>query len=645
MHPSRRELLAAGAAVMTVHAFARSAAGQIIRAETPLPALTVLDTSQSLTIRLEAAAGEHEFVRGVVSTTLGFNQPYLGPVVRVRSGTTVQAEVLNGTERTISVHWHGLLIPGDVDGGPHQPIAPGGTWRPQLPIDQPRAFLWFHSHVHGETAETVYAGLAGVLLVDDGDDEAKGLPVNFGVDDLVLIVQDKRLDEAGRAVYEPTAGDKMHGFLGDTILVNGAIQPTATVPTGIVKLRLLNASNGRNFDFFLSDGRPLHIVAAEQSLLPTPLAVDRLRLSPGERAEVLVDFADGTGVSLMSHPHDEGSGAGGMGHDMAGMVPNEERFTAPFEVMIFQTSGDLPVAVRTLPRPLGIAEENALPEGASTREVTLNDMGDLVVTRPTNLLDALQNAPPVDHAAHGMPGMAMPMPGMAEAMPGMAMPATESDPVFGINGRPFDMARIDYEVSAGAVERWIVSAEMMGHPFHIHGVRFLVTRDKGGAPRPENRGWKDTVFVDGEVELLVQFRDAASSTAPFMFHCHILEHEDRGMMGQFTVGLVDAPDYAFEVVDAPTWEGGLVRFSVQIVDATTGRRVTDAVIRVLDFNMEPEGMAGGVGVDILPVVEPGVQPVAATPSMSGRWALVLEATLPRGVVERDTLIVRIPNRP
>lgn len=117
----------------------------------------------------------------------------------------------------------------------------------------------------------------------------------------------------------------------------------------------------------------------------------------------------------------------------------------------------------------------------------------------------------------------------------MAMPADGSDPVFGINGQPFDMDRIDYQVTAGTVERWIVGGEMMGHPFHIHGVRFQVVRDKGGDPRPENRGWKDTVFVDGELELLVHFRDPAPVTAPFMFHCHILEHEDRGMMGQLTV--------------------------------------------------------------------------------------------------------------
>jgi FtsP/CotA-like multicopper oxidase with cupredoxin domain len=248
---------------------------------------------------------------------------------------------------------------------------------------------------------------------------------------------------------------------------------------------------------------------------------------------VLVDLSDGAAVALISNPHDEGAGAGGMGHDMMGMIPNEERFTAPFEVMRFRTSAELPATVRAIPRSFATIEET-LPEPSVTRELTLNDMGNLVARTTDALGDALADPVPADHAGHGM--AAEPMPGMAMPMPGMEMADAGAEPVFGINGRPFDMARIDFEVPAGSTERWTVGGEMMGHPFHIHGVRFQVVRDKGGAPRPENRGWKDTVFVDGEVELLVQFSDPATAASPFMFHCHILEHEDRGMMGQFTVG-------------------------------------------------------------------------------------------------------------
>lgn len=106
---------------------------------------------------------------------------------------------------------------------------------------------------------------------------------------------------------------------------------------------------------------------------------------------------------------------------------------------------------------------------------------------------------------------------------------------FAINGRPFDMNRVDFEVALGSVERWHVRSTMVAHPFHVHGVRFRVVSEDGAPPRPENTGWKDTILVPGEAEILARFDQPASAETPLMFHCHILEHEDAGMMGQFTV--------------------------------------------------------------------------------------------------------------
>jgi FtsP/CotA-like multicopper oxidase with cupredoxin domain len=108
---------------------------------------------------------------------------------------------------------------------------------------------------------------------------------------------------------------------------------------------------------------------------------------------------------------------------------------------------------------------------------------------------------------------------------------------FGINGRPHDIARIDAEVELGSVERWFIGGGgVVEHPFHVHGVHFRIVSEGGGAPaRPENRGWKDTVVISGETEIIARFTHSAGREAPFMYHCHILEHEDAGMMGQFTV--------------------------------------------------------------------------------------------------------------
>jgi FtsP/CotA-like multicopper oxidase with cupredoxin domain len=458
-----------------------------------VPSLPGLDARTTNTFSLSAITGETEFISGVPSRTLGFNRPYLGPIVRVRSGTETAASVENKTDVPVSVHWHGLLVPGDVDGGPHQPIAPGETWRPKLAVDQPPATLWYHTHLHGQTGSRVYAGLAGVMIVDDGNDAERGLPVAADVDDLVLVLQDKRFNAAGQAVYEPGAADLMHGFLGDAILVNGQQASRANVPPGIVRLRLVNAANGRNFNVYFADGRPMALIATDQGFLPNPISIERLRLSPGERVELLVDFADGAATTLMSEPHAETMGMMPMGGMMHGDIPLHETFTAAFPLLDFAVDAALPAAVRSLPTNLdAAAEQIALP--STTRSFVLNDMGMMM--------------------GGGMMGGAA---------------------AFGINGRPFDMARLDLEANIGTTERWLVGGQMMGHPFHVHGVRFRVALENGRPPRPENSGWKDTVFVEGETELLVRFDHGATAAKPYMIHCHILEHEDAGMMAQFAV--------------------------------------------------------------------------------------------------------------
>jgi FtsP/CotA-like multicopper oxidase with cupredoxin domain len=411
---------------------------------------------------------------------------------------------MNTTDVPISVHWHGLLVPGDLDGGPHQIIAPGAAWQPRLPVDQPPATLWYHTHLHGETASRVYAGLAGVLIIDDGNDADRGLPSTFGVDDLVLVLQDKRFDPAGAAVYRPDDADRMHGFLGDAVLVNGQPGPRFAVPKGIARLRLVNGANARNFDLSFSDGRSFALIASDQGLLPKPIGLTRVRLTPGERVELLVDFASGGEAVLISAPHVETEGTMQMGGMMHDMFPLAETFTAPFPVAAFAVDPALPT-VRKMPASLDAADE-ALPAPTTTRRFVLNDMGAI------------------------MGGGGIEMGGMGHGEHGAASAMS-----FGINGQSFDMNRLDVQTSLGATEKWIVSGEMMGHPFHIHGVRFRVLSENGGAPRAENSGWKDTVFVEGEAELLVRFDQPASESSPLMLHCHILEHEDLGMMGQFTV--------------------------------------------------------------------------------------------------------------
>ncbi|KQI67675.1 biphenyl 2,3-dioxygenase [Loktanella sp. 3ANDIMAR09] len=443
----------------------------------------LLDATASRQFRLTAQAGTTRFDGGAATQTQGYNQSYLGPTVRVMADADTQARVNNQLRAPVSAHWHGLLVPGDVDGGPHQAIAPGQSWHPVLSLDQPPATAWYHSHVHGTTAEQVMFGLAGVLHVTDGSDDSRGLPSTYGVDDLTLVLQDRQFNWRGRMTYDSGMHEAMNGFVGDTMVVNGQIGATAAVPQGIVRCRLVNGSNARIYQLSLSDNRPMHLIATDGGYLDRPVALNAFFLAPGERAEVLVDFTSGTNCSLVS----ENIANSAMGGMMGG------RSGGQFVVLPFAIDTTLPTRIDGLPDSLDGALPNLDITGASVRGFSLD--------------------------------MSM----------GMGMMMTRSNEQFSINNAAFDESALNFAVAHNSLERWIVQGDLMMHPFHIHGVRFQVLSENGQRPRPENRGWKDTVLVNGQVELAVRFEKLASRSAPYMYHCHILEHEDGGMMGQFSV--------------------------------------------------------------------------------------------------------------
>lgn len=303
----------------------------------------LLDATGTGKFRLEAQSGQTNFLGQSASETWGFNQSYLGPTVRIGNKGAIQAEIENRLNEAISVHWHGMIIPGDVDGGPHQPITPGTTWTPELPVDQAAATIWYHTHVHGETARQVHKGLAGVLQLSDGLDDERGLPSIYGIDDLTLVLQDRRFDRRGRMDYSLSMPDQMMGFLGDTMVINGQVGATAMVPKGIVRLRLLNGSNARIYTLSMSDDRPLHLIATDNGLVDRPIELDGLSLSPGERYEVLVDFGDGNDVSLVSQ---QSTNMGMMG---GGMMGGRRTSGPPFEILPFKVDTAIGARIAAIP--------------------------------------------------------------------------------------------------------------------------------------------------------------------------------------------------------------------------------------------------------------------------------------------------------
>ena len=199
-----------------------------------LPIPPLIDAAkQGNAVKLKVASSRHAFVEGKPARCYGYSAPVLGPAIRLRRGDEVEMTVDNALRFDTTVHWHGLLVPGEVDGGPHQVIKPGGTWRPRLKIDQPASTLWFHPHPHHDTARQIYMGLAGLIMVDDGSDAKLGLPRTYGVDDLPIILQDRSFGDDGSLLYDLDPLTIQYGLRGNSIIANGVVGPVAKIPSGL----------------------------------------------------------------------------------------------------------------------------------------------------------------------------------------------------------------------------------------------------------------------------------------------------------------------------------------------------------------------------------------------------------------------------
>jgi len=176
----------------------RLAQSESIRFSRQLPIPPLIDAArQRGAVKLKVTSGRHAFVKGKPTRSYGYSGPVLGPAIRLRRGDEVEMAVENALDVDTTVHWHGLLVPGEADGGPHQVIKSGSKWRTRLEIEQPASTAWFHPHLHHDTARQVYMGLSGLIIVDDGSDAGLGRPTHICIDDLPLILQDRSFDSDG----------------------------------------------------------------------------------------------------------------------------------------------------------------------------------------------------------------------------------------------------------------------------------------------------------------------------------------------------------------------------------------------------------------------------------------------------------------
>lgn len=458
------------------------------------------------TFELTVQSGTRQFRPGTDTATLGFNGAYLGPTIRAAKGETVRFHIANTLAEPTTVHWHGMDLPPIMDGGPHQMIDAGGTWEPTWPVINAASTLWYHSHMMGKTGEQVYRGLAGFFLIDDPADAALGLPSTYGMDDIPLVVQDRLFDASGQFIYRADHSSFLSpGMLGDTILVNGTVGPYLDVPATLVRLRILNGSNARRYDFAFADGRTFQQVASDGGLLEAPVTLDHLLLAPAERAEIIVDMAAIAGPARLisrpiTDPMDPISNL-----VQAILVPGNDEHQG-FEILELRpTAGTHPSA--SVPERFSPITRMAEADATVTREFILDQDGRT------------------------------------------------------INGKAVDHARVDQVVRRGDTEIWVVrNFTSSYHPFHVHGVQFQILDRNGNPPAVNELGWKDTVNVPTteSVRLIVRFASYADPTRPYMFHCHILEHEDMGMMGQFVVveSLDEEVKLTGPVAEMPTVHSG-----------------------------------------------------------------------------------------
>jgi FtsP/CotA-like multicopper oxidase with cupredoxin domain len=432
---------------------------------------------------LSAENGETVFVEGKSTKTDGYDGTYLGPTLRAHKGDHVRIVLTNNLSQPITTHWHGMHLPAIMDGGPHQEIAPGAVWEPHWTIENEAAMLWYHPHLLGRTGEEVYSGLAGLFIIDDENSDSLSLPKEYGVDDLPLIVQDREFRQDGQFVYAPERKDELGhtGMLGDTILVDGTYAPFVDVPAKQIRLRILNASNARRYNFGFEDGRAFFQIATDGGLLASPVARPRMRLAPGERAEVIVDLTGETEpLTLISDAvHEENK----VLRFVRTMINAERDENQVFKI------------IELRPQPTAKVPE-ALPQLLNSIELIPSTSA--VRTRRF-ILD----------------------------------PRNRS-----INGKRMDHQYVNEVVHSGDVEIWeIINLSGTYHPFHVHGVQFQIL-DRGGKPPADYElGWKDTVLVSNAeiVHVIIRFPEFSDPHTPYMYHCHILEHEDMGMMGQFIV--------------------------------------------------------------------------------------------------------------
>jgi FtsP/CotA-like multicopper oxidase with cupredoxin domain len=465
-------------------------------------ALTFPEEIRATDFELAAETARRKLAGGVDSDVYTLNGSLPSPTIRVKRGETLAINYQNRIDQESIIHWHGLIVPPDMDGHPKDAVQPGKTYNYRFDVDQRAGTYWYHPHPDKLTGPQVYRGLGGLLLVEDEEEQALGLP--SGENELPLIVQEKRINDQGRMTYSLNMMARRMGFFGNTLFVNGVQSPYHEVAARFYRLRLLNGSNARILDFSFSDDHPFYVIGSDGGLLERPYQVSSVTLSPGERADLLVDFSPYEVGEKVRMTAETRNGMDGM---MDGMMNGDGRGMMDGGGMMNRDRGGM----------MGRNKNRSQNEGEGLIEFRITKEEQDPFRMPQALTE-LSFPDEADADRSRRIDLTM------EMMEGPA-----------INGKFFEMLRVDQKIEQGALEIWeFNNRTMMPHPMHLHATQFKVLNRSGGPLAPHERGWKDTIRVDsGEsVRVLTKF-DAQKGL--YVFHCHNLEHEDNGMMANFEI--------------------------------------------------------------------------------------------------------------
>ncbi len=465
---------------------------------------------------------DSQLISGNQDSLQKMEDSYLGPIIKVRRGQKIRIRFRNQLPEETIVHWHGMHVPEQYDGHPKDVINTGESYIYEFEVMNRAGTYWFHPHPDGRTGPQVYYGLTGLFLVTDEEEQNLILPT--GEFDIPVIIQDRTFDQENQLIYL-TRGhmDRMTGFLGNQILVNGQPSKVLSLKSDCVyRLRLLNGSNSRIYKLGWSDGRPLTAIGVDGSLLPAPKELPYIMLGPAERVDLWVDLrnmSEGTELTMNSLSFPSMGMMGGRGMmGRTGMM-----------------GGD----------------SSALPEGSHYPifNIHINGTGSTHLPLPDKLADFQPNTATSAHNRNNPRVFTFAMQGME----------------WTINGRTWETNGVAEEekVKLGSTEVWELinsgtsgrggmmgGRGMMGnmmrmaHPIHLHQVQFnILSRNIDGVD-PElwdvvkdgfiDEGWQDTILLlpGMRAKIIMIFKNY---TGLFLYHCHNLEHEDMGMMRNFEI--------------------------------------------------------------------------------------------------------------